>query len=411
MRHAHKIWALLVLSAGLAFGAKDSCTDCHSALGGPLQAPVAGMQNDIHKRFGFSCADCHGGKASADDPAAAMNRGGGFLGKPVRTTIPKLCARCHADAALMHKYEPQQRVDQYAQYVTSIHGQRIASGDGGAAVCTDCHGVHGIRGVKDSLSPVHPLRLPETCARCHADPQHMAKYKIPTDQFASYRKSVHWEALEKRGDLSAPSCASCHGNHGATPPGVNSVSAVCGTCHVLMENLYDKSPHKAVFASMGEGGCTTCHSNHAVLKTSSAMLAGPDAVCARCHEATSKGGLAAAQMGGLIGKLRAALERSDAMLDQASRAGMEVSEAVIEESDAKETLVKARVAVHAFQPDVVEKPVKEGLKIATETYRAGVGAMQERGRRRVGLGVSLVAILITMAGLWMAIRRLEARPR
>jgi predicted CXXCH cytochrome family protein len=411
MRHAHKIWALLVLSAALAFGAKDSCTDCHSALGGPLQTPVAGMQNDIHKRFGFSCADCHGGNASADDPTVSMNRGGGFLGKPARTAIPKFCARCHADAALMHKYEPRQRVDQYAQYVTSIHGQRIASGDGGAAVCTDCHGVHGIRGVKDTLSPVHPLRLPETCARCHADPQHMAKYKIPTDQFADYRKSVHWEALEKRGDLSAPSCASCHGNHGATPPGVNSVSAVCGTCHVLMENLYTKSPHQAAFASMGVGGCTTCHSNHAVLKTSSAMLAGPDAVCSRCHEATSKGGIAAAQMGGSIVKLRAALERSEAILDQASKAGMEVSQAVIKEDDADETLVKARVAVHAFQPAAVEKPVKEGLKIAAETYQAGVGAMQERGRRRVGLGVSLVAILITMAGLWMAIRRLETRPR
>jgi hypothetical protein len=113
-------------------------------------------------------------------------------------------------------------------------------------------------------------------------------------------------------------------------------------------------------------------------------------------------------MGGSIGKLRAALERSDAMLDQASKAGMEVSEAVIKESDAKETLVKARVAVHAFQAAEVEKPVKEGLGIAAETYQAGVGAMQERGRRRIGLGVSLVAILITMAGLWMAIRRLEA---
>jgi hypothetical protein len=74
--------------------------------------------------------------------------------------------------------------------------------------------------VKDSRSPVHPLRLPETCARCHADSTHMAKYKLATNQFEDYRKSVHWEALAQRGDLSAPSCASCHGNHGAhAPPG------------------------------------------------------------------------------------------------------------------------------------------------------------------------------------------------
>jgi len=43
--------------------------------------------------------------------------------------------------------------------------------------------------------------------------------QIPTNQFAEYRTSVHWEAMSKRGDLSAPSCASCHGNHGAKPPG------------------------------------------------------------------------------------------------------------------------------------------------------------------------------------------------
>ena len=411
MRKTSAIWALLAVSAAAVFGAKDSCVDCHSALGGPLQAPVAGFANDIHKHFGFSCADCHGGNPGADDPEAAMNRARGFKGKPARTAIPQLCARCHSDATLMHKYEPQQRVDQYAQYITSVHGKRIAEGDTGAAVCTDCHGVHGIRGVKDSLSPVHPLRLPETCARCHADAQHMAKYKIPTDQFAEYRKSVHWEALEKRGDLSAPSCASCHGNHGATPPGVASVASVCGTCHVLMENLYNKSPHQAAFASMGAGSCTVCHSNHAVLKTSSKMLSGPGAVCSNCHEPNSVGGLAAAQMGGMLGKLRDALAQSDAELDRASKAGMEVSEALLRENDAKEALVKARVAVHAFEPDAVEKPVKEGLAIAAETRQAGVAAMAERGRRRVGLGISLVTILITMAGLWMAIRRLEARPR
>ena len=151
----------------------------------------------------------------------------------------------------MHKYKPQQRVDQLAQYQTSIHGKRLAAGDDAVATCVDCHSVHDIREVKDPLSPVHPLRLPETCARCHADAAHMAKYKIETNQFAEYRTSVHWEAVSKRGDLSAPTCASCHGNHGATPPQVSSVADVCGTCHVLFEELYNKSPHQPVFAGHG----------------------------------------------------------------------------------------------------------------------------------------------------------------
>ena len=133
---------------------------------------------------------------------------------------------------------------------------------------------------------MHPLRVSETCSHCHADAQKMAKYKIPTNQFQEYHTSVHWEALSKRGDLSAPTCASCHGNHGAKPPQVESVSAVCGSCHVLFEKLYDKSVHNAVFSGAGGGGgCMVCHSNHAVHYPSTAMLAGPKAVCSGCHDA------------------------------------------------------------------------------------------------------------------------------
>jgi hypothetical protein len=410
MKRAFETLALLLIAAALAYPAKNSCFECHSSLPGPLQAPAMGMPDDIHNRFGFSCAACHGGDPAKDDPQQAMNRARGFIGKPARTAIPRLCAHCHSDAALMHKYNPKQRVDQYAQYVTSIHGKRIAAGDAAAATCIDCHGVHGIREVKSPLAPVHPLRLPQTCAACHASARHMAKYGISTTQFDDYRKSVHWEALEKRGDLSAPSCASCHGNHGATPPGVASVANVCGSCHVLLENLFNKSPHQPVFASMGVGGCAVCHGNHEIHKPSGAMLTGPNAVCAQCHDAASAGGRAATEMGGLIEKLRGAVEGSRVLLDEASKAGMEVSEALLRQSHADETLVKARVAVHAFQVDAVAKPAGEGLGIAAETHRAGSEALEEGGRRRMGLGVSLILIVMTMAGLWVAIRRLEKRP-
>ena len=112
-------------------------------------------------------------------------------------------------------------------------------------------------------------------------------------------------------------------------------------------------------------------------------------------------------MGGLILKLGAAVERSDAILTQAARSGMEVSEATLRENDARESLVKARVAVHAFDAAAVQKPVNEGLKIAAETYIAGQEALEERQRRRLGLAISLVTIVITLAGLWLAIKRLE----
>jgi predicted CXXCH cytochrome family protein len=307
----------------------------------------------------------------------------------------------------MHKYNPKQRVDQYAQYLTSTHGKRMAAGDTAAANCVDCHGVHNIREVRNPLSPVHPLKLPETCARCHASSALMSKYKLATNQFEEYRTSVHWEALARRGDLSAPSCASCHGNHGATPPQVAEVTAVCGTCHALLEDLYNKSPHQPVFRAMGAGGCVACHGNHAVVRPSPAMLAGSQAVCTQCHEADSAGGKTAAEMASLLARLGDALGRSDNALGRARRSGMEVSEALLKQQEARENLVKARVAIHAFRLDAVRQPVEGGLKIAAETRRAGEEAMRERDMRRAGLGVSLVAILATIAGLWLALRRIE----
>jgi hypothetical protein len=73
------------------------------------QSPTKLYGEDVHKRHGFSCADCHGGNPNADDPYEAMNPARGYLGKIARTAVPKLCARCHSDATLIHKFRPQQR--------------------------------------------------------------------------------------------------------------------------------------------------------------------------------------------------------------------------------------------------------------------------------------------------------------
>jgi hypothetical protein len=77
--------------------------------------------------------------------------------------------------------------------------------------------------------------------------------------------------------------------------------------------------------------------------------------------------------------------------------------------EGREALVKARVAMHAFQAAAVAKPVAEGLAVAADTRRAGERALQDRNGRRVGLALSLVTIVVTMAGLWMAIRSLESK--
>lgn len=399
-------YALILLLAATSLAAKDSCLTCHSGLPGELQPPAAAFPSSIHSQEGFTCADCHGGDPNSDDPNIAMSAVRGFIGAPPRTAIPKLCARCHSDPNFMRKYNPRERVDQYSEYLTSVHGQRLRTGDTAVATCIDCHSVHDIRPVRDPLSPVYPLRVPATCAHCHADAAHMAKYSIPTNQYAEYMKSAHWEDLTKGGDLSAPTCVTCHGNHGAKPPDVSSVAAVCGTCHALEEERFEKSPHQAAFAAMNLGTCVVCHSNHAVLKTSDQMLSGSNAVCGQCHTGDSAGGKAAVKMAGLIGNLQARLKQADEILARAQADGMEVSEAVAHQTEARQNLVKARSEVHTFDLDAMAVPVKTGLAMAATDYRAGEDALHERDVRREGLAISLIGVGITVLGLWLAIQRL-----
>ena len=404
--------ALVFCPALLAQSSRDTCLECHSALDGAAQRPAMVFKNDIHAASGLSCADCHGGNRASDDPSEAMNPAKGFIGKPARAAIPKLCARCHGDPNFMRQFRPQQRVDQFELYQTSVHGKRLAAGDENVATCIDCHSVHDIRQVKDALAPVHPLRLPQTCARCHADAAKMAKYGIPTNQFQEYATSVHWNALRIRGDLSAPNCASCHGNHGAKPPQVESVASVCGSCHVLFARLYEKSVHEPVFsAASGGGGCIVCHSNHGIHKPSTAMLTGAGAVCSRCHEPGSAGSKAALQMAHSLDGLDAALKHSEAVLLRADKYGMEVSEAQVRLLDGRENLVKARLALHGFRLEEMNKPVQAGLAIADETLRAGQAALREKDVRRLGLAVSVLFISITVAAIWFLIRRIETNGR
>ncbi|MCZ2078612.1 MAG: cytochrome c3 family protein [Bryobacterales bacterium] len=390
----------------------DTCLDCHSALEDRLGRPAQLIQADIHKRNGFSCADCHGGDPTSMDMEVSMDPRRGFVGKIDRRKIPELCARCHSDATLIHKFRPQQRVDQLALYRTSVHGKRLAGGDVRVATCIDCHSVHDIREVKDGLSPVHPLKLPATCARCHANAEHMKGYDIATSQFEQYQRSVHWEALAKRGDLSAPSCATCHGSHGAAPPGVASVERVCGTCHVVFQNLFDQSPHRPAFEAMGLAACVVCHSNHEVLRPSPEML-GVDsaAVCLRCHAKDDPGYAVAATMRQEVDRLRSALTVAEAVLKQAETSGMEVSEGKLQLVAAHEEWIKARVEVHAFRLDAVKSPVSRGLEMAQKGRQVGLDALRERNVRRLGLAASLVAMAITLAGLWMAVRYIEQRKR
>ena len=395
----------------------NACLTCHSGLSDTrLAAPTrlfAG--DDIHRTSGFICIDCHGGNPEARDVAPAHDRGRGFRGAPRGAEQVAVCAKCHSDPDLMRRYAPKQRVDQAAEYATSVHGKQLATGDTRVATCASCHGAHGIRVVRDAKAPVFPTHVAGTCATCHANDAHMSGYKLPdgkplpTHQLADYQKSVHYAALTTGGDLSAPTCNDCHGNHGAAPPGVGSVANVCGTCHAVFAQKFATSVHADIF----DKGCVECHSNHAVLKPSDAMLGATDgAVCATCHSgADDKGVIGATGMRAGLDRLQLAIRRAGDVIDRVGNAGIEVSAEELKLADARNHLTLARTEMHTFNPAAVDPVIQSGLAIVSQVDNAGDRAIGELSFRRRGLALSLGAILFFVAALWLKIRQIEKRPQ
>lgn len=394
------------------------CGKCHGPSSSAMKAKfhlnnvMDDFRASVHGRAlnesvdGPQCISCHGahGMMSINDPHSPV----------YPTNVAKTCAKCHSKADYMKKFNPGLPVDQYQKYLSSVHGQRNLAGDPKPATCISCHSNHLIRPVKDPRSLVYPTNIPSTCAKCHSNREYMAQYHIPTDQYENYKRSVHGIALLQNSDLSAPACNSCHGNHGAVPPGVSSVASVCGTCHQANADLFDKSPHEAAFAKAKLPGCVVCHSNHLVLQPTDVMIGfGQSAVCGECHkDAPSDSAFS------LIKRIKAAFDSltdgqkdAESLIAQAEQLGMDVSDASYSLKDVNQSLVQARVQVHSFSSSPVLSAANPGMKIVADAEKSATAAIHEYYFRRHGLGISTLIITFLVVLLFLKIKQLERKSR
>jgi len=409
------LWALTLVpafQAALAQAparASDTCMECHSSQENEELARSAKLfAGDVHSQSGLTCVSCHGGDAGAKDEKASMDPKKGFTGAPEPKQVGQRCGKCHSDGEYMRRYNPKLRIDQWAEYQTSIHGQRNQAGDTKVATCISCHGIHNIAKVNNPSAPVYPTNVAGTCGKCHSDAAYMSAYKIPTDQAGEYSKSVHAFNLIKKRDLFSPTCNDCHGNHGAAPPGVQSVANVCGQCHARQQKLFNDSPHRQPFDQGGMASCVTCHENHHVAEPSDGML-GNDSqgVCKNCHQASDKGGTVGVEMLQAIQALEGHYRQAQELLHRAETAGMEISKPKYRLNEAHEKLIQARVLVHGVSLAPVQTISDEGLRIAKESQEAGLAALEEIQFRRKGLLASLGFILLTALALFLRIRKME----
>jgi predicted CXXCH cytochrome family protein len=369
-----------------------------------LQASVHGKLSSAGGEHAVQCITCHNahGIVPVRDPSAPV----------YPLNVVKKCTGCHASASFMRSFNPSLAVDQLEKYRTSVHGARNANGDIKTAQCASCHGSHAILRSSDVKSRVNPANLPGTCSKCHSDAAYMKEYGIPTDQYEKYAKSVHGIALLKKHDTGAPACNSCHGNHGAAPPGVASISNVCGTCHALNADLFAESPHKKAFDAQGLPECETCHSNHEIVAAQDTMLGvSSEAVCSTCHSATEnpKGFAAARNMRSLVDSLNAMEGLAGTLVEEAEQKGMEIGEAKFKLRDVRQARLETRTIVHAFNEAKFRPVAEKGFMQAGLIQTEARGAIREFYFRRIGLGVSSLIITVLAVCLWLLIRRIDRK--
>jgi predicted CXXCH cytochrome family protein len=204
-------------------------------------------------------------------------------------------------------------------------------------------------------------------------------------------------------------CNDCHSNHGAAPPGHESLAAVCGNCHAFQMELYDKSPHKAAFAQNDFPMCETCHSNHRIEKPTDVMVGtGEKAVCSNCHSAddgTRAFGVADSLATGL-GRLVSSRNVAKAALDEAVAKGMPTTDEEMMLGEVDQALIQSRTLVHAFGTTEFIPKSEAGLAIADSILTKSQGLVDDYYFRRKGLALATLFITIVAVGLYLKIRKL-----
>lgn len=382
---------------------QNSCVTCHSGLGGNSAAVVTDWQSSIHSQRGVSCVDCHGGDATKATKEEAMSAAAGYIGIPKTIDIPGLCASCHAKVDTMRQYDLP--TDQYAQYQQSVHGKKLALGDWNVATCFTCHDGHGTKAVNDPAAKVYPLNVPTLCASCHSDEKLMAQYGIPTNQYELYQASVHGVALLQEQDLRAPTCATCHGTHGAAPPGFTEVANVCGSCHSATQDYYLKSAHAS--NAPGTPKCVTCHGRYDVHQPSEAMFTGSGTRdCNNCHKSGSPQAATVQEINKDLTLAAADVDAADAAVKTAAGNALITAPEEVKLAEARTSLISARAAQHTLDVKTVKDNTDKASAKAKEVIADADKSAADSLFRREFMGFGLAVMAMAIGSLYVIRREL-----
>jgi hypothetical protein len=232
-----------------------ACVDCHTAH--EIRPSTDPDSRTYPLNIPATCARCHGdaqiiaaGHISIGNVPALYDDS--IHGRAVSRSgllVAPNCTSCHGSHDIRQKSDPESRVNHanvpsvcgschegiLRVYGTGVHGSGLASGNGGAPVCSDCHSAHGIQRADVSA---WQLDVIGECGTCH------------TQQMRTYRDTFHGQ-VTSLGFTRVATCAACHGSH-AIYPQSDARSAVsseqllstCQQCHTYATEAFTRyDPH------------------------------------------------------------------------------------------------------------------------------------------------------------------------
>ena len=306
-----------MLRANGVDGSKDiNCKNCHGTHN--IVSPKVPGSKFYITNIVNACGSCHQDKKVEFETSAHANGlREGIKGAPncitchqnpivstnavidstkLKIAQEKLCLSCHLDnPEIRGRTSPSAGF--ISSYEHSIHGNQLNSGNGKAANCVNCHTAHRVKPASDPTSTVNKFNVPNTCGQCHSSIE------------SEYKQSVHGVAILQKGNLDAPVCTTCHGEHNIMNPSnpkaptsyANVAQHVCATCHgsVALSTKYGLNPNRwtsfkdSYHGLALQGGATTvancasCHGDHLILAPTnpkSTVYKGNLAkTCGKCH--------------------------------------------------------------------------------------------------------------------------------
>ncbi len=266
----------------------SSCGECH---GDVLEEYVDSRHGKAFKegiKGAPYCLTCH--KEQIVDVTATRDTA------QLKIVQEKLCMSCHLDNP-----DVKSRTALSAGFIKafehSVHNSELNKGNGKAANCVNCHTAHSVKNANNPTSTVNKEKIPGTCGQCHT--------KIEE----TYDQSIHGVSVLKKGNLDAPVCTDCHGEHNilkVTDPNSpvafqNLSKQVCSPCHssVQLSQKYGFSANRfqtfeATYHGLAlKGGsasvanCASCHGVHNIKPssdpTSTVNKANLAKTCGKCH--------------------------------------------------------------------------------------------------------------------------------